>query len=155
MSVKQFETFLVEQFLADAEAHIKAGFRYQFKSPDSENSVRLYQAMIAHSQSSTSASNGIELPFIQLSNCKIVPVIHSEDPAEYQGFTENYISHLRDEVASQSGYLKGCALVVIHNSLLDTLINSAEDLAQLGQVWSPSKNLGTPIGPSTPLNNTC
>ncbi|MGR5511876.1 DNA phosphorothioation-dependent restriction protein DptH [Vibrio diabolicus] len=139
MSVKQFEAFLVEQFLADAETHIKAGFRYQFKSPDSENSVRLYQAMIAHSQSSISASNGIELPFIQLSNCKIVPVIHSEDPAEYQGFTENYISHLRDEVASQSGYLKGCALVVIHNSLLDTLINSAEDLAQFGQVWSPSK----------------
>ncbi|MDC4170673.1 DNA phosphorothioation-dependent restriction protein DptH [Photobacterium damselae] len=139
MSVKQFETFLVEQFLADAESYIKAGFRYQFKSPDSENSVRLYQAMIAHSQSSICASNGIELPFIQLSNCQIVPVIHSEDPAEYQGFTENYISHLRDEVASQSGYLKGCALVVIHNSLLDTLINSAEDLAQLGQVWSPSK----------------
>ncbi|HIF9274304.1 TPA: DNA phosphorothioation-dependent restriction protein DptH [Photobacterium damselae] len=139
MSVKQFETFLVEQFLADAESYIKAGFRYQFKSPDSENSVRLYQAMIAHSQSSICASNGIELPFIQLSNCQIVPVIHSEDPAEYQGFTENYISHLRDEVASQSGYLKGCALVVIHNSLLDTLINSAEDLAQLGQVWSLSK----------------
>lgn len=139
MSVKQFETFLVEQFLEDAQTHIKAGFRYQFKSPDNENSVRLYQAMIAHSQNSISVNNGTELPFIQLSNCKIVPVIHSEDPAEYQGFTENYISHLRDEVASQSGYLKGCALVVIHNSLLDTLINSAEDLAQLGQVWSPSK----------------
>ncbi|MER2497061.1 DNA phosphorothioation-dependent restriction protein DptH [Vibrio neptunius] len=139
MSVKQFETFLVEQFLADAEAHIKAGFRYQFKSPDSANSVRLYHAMIANSKSSISATNGIDLPFIQLSNCKIVPVIHSEDPAEFQGFTENYISRLRDEVASQSGYLKGCALVVIHNSLLDTLINSAEDLAQVGQVWSASK----------------
>ncbi|MDF2153718.1 DNA phosphorothioation-dependent restriction protein DptH [Vibrio sp. CAU 1672] len=139
MSVKQFETFLVEQFLADAETHIKAGFRYQFKSPDSENSVRLYQAMIAHSQNSIEATNDIDLPFIELPSCKIVPVIHSEDPAQYQGFTENYISHLRDEVASQSGYLKGCALVVIHNSLLDTLINSAEDLAQLGQVWSPAK----------------
>ncbi|MEC6909200.1 DNA phosphorothioation-dependent restriction protein DptH [Photobacterium piscicola] len=139
MSVKQFETFLVDQFLADAETHIKAGFRYQFKSPDSENSARLYQAMIAHSQNNISASNGLELPFIQLSRCKIVPVIHSEAPAEFQGFTENYISHLRDEVASQSGYLKGCALVVIHNSLLDTLINSAEDLAQFDQVWSPSK----------------
>ncbi|MGV3002494.1 DNA phosphorothioation-dependent restriction protein DptH [Vibrio sp. E150_018] len=139
MSVKQFETFLVEQFLADAETHIKAGFRYQFKSPDSENSIRLYQAMIAHSQGNVSASNSIELPFISLSNCRIVPVIHSEEPDEYLGFTENYISHLRDEVASQSGYLKGCALVIIHNSLLDTLINSAEDLAQRGQVWSPSK----------------
>ena len=50
MSVKQFETFLVEQFLEDAQTHIKAGFRYQFKSPDNENSVRLYQAMIAQPQ---------------------------------------------------------------------------------------------------------
>lgn len=139
MSVKQFETFLVEQFLADAETHIKAGFRYQFKSPDNENSMRLYQAMTAHSENSIDATNDIKLPFIELSGCKIVPVIHSENPAEFEGFTENYISHLRDEVASQSGYLKGCALVVIHNSLLDTLINSAEDLAQVGQVWSASK----------------
>ncbi len=71
MSVKQFETFLVEQFVEDAKAHMKAGFRYQFKSPDSENSVRLYQAMLVHSQDSISAGNGIELPFIQSSNCKI------------------------------------------------------------------------------------
>ena len=139
MSVKQFETFLVELFLADAETHIEPGFRYQFKSPDSENSKRLYQAMIAHSLSSIKASNDIELPFIELSKCKIVPVIHSENPAEFDGFTENYISHLRDEVASQSGYLKGCALVVIHNSLLDTLINSAEDLAELAQIWNPTR----------------
>ncbi len=139
MSVKPFETFLVEQFLVDAETYINDGFRYQFKSPDSENSVRLYQAMIEHSQNSIYATNGTELPFLELPSCKIVPVIHSEDPDVYQGFTENYISHLRDEIASQSGYLKGCALVVIHNSLLDTLINSAEDLAQHGQVWSPTK----------------
>ncbi len=139
MSVKPFETFLVEQFLAKAETQIKAGFRYQFKSPDSENSVRLYQAMVECAQRRIEAKNGIELPYIDLPSVKIVPVIHSDDPAKFEGFTENYISHLRDEVASQSGFLKGCALVVIHNSLLDTLINSAEDLAQLNQVWSPAK----------------
>ena len=72
MSVKQFETFLVEQFLADAETHIKAGFRYQFKSPDNENSMRLYQAMTARSESSIDATNDIKLPFIELSGCKIV-----------------------------------------------------------------------------------
>lgn len=139
MSVKPFETFLVEQFLAEAEFNIKAGFRYQFKSPDNENSMRLYNAMLNASNSKIDSENGIELPFIELSTCKIVPVIHSEDPHKFHGFTENYISYLRDEVASQSGCLKGCALVVIHNSLLDTLINSAEDLSQLGQVWSPHK----------------
>ncbi len=136
MSVKQFEAFLVEQFLVNAESHIKAGFRYQFKSPDSANSLRLYEAVLAHKKGNIDADNGIELPYLEVGNCKIVPVVHSEDPKKIRGFTENYISHLRDEVASQSGYLKGCALVVIHNSLLDTLINSAEDLAQPEQVWS-------------------
>ncbi|KJG02104.1 DNA phosphorothioation-dependent restriction protein DptH [Photobacterium angustum] len=141
MSVKQFETFLVEQFLANAESHIKAGFRYQFKSPDSDNSVRLYQTMLSHSQNNIITNNGVELPFIKLSNCKILPVLHTEEhgSAEYRSFTENYISYLRDEVARQSDNFKDCALVVIHNSLLDTLINSAEDLAQPSQVWSPRK----------------
>ncbi|GGA93447.1 DNA phosphorothioation-dependent restriction protein DptH [Agarivorans gilvus] len=139
MSVKPFETFLVEQFLANAETQIEPGFRYQFKSPDSENSLRLYQAMLAHQSDTTIIVGDVELPYIQLAKCKVVPVIHSENIEQVEGFTENYISHLRDEIASQSGVLKGCALVVIHNSLLDTLINSAEDLAQVGQVWSPDK----------------
>ncbi|MEZ9590750.1 DNA phosphorothioation-dependent restriction protein DptH, partial [Vibrio breoganii] len=139
MSVKQFETFLVDQFLAEAEKSIGAGFRYQFKSPDSENSLRLYQAMTERSNGSIDATNGLELPYIELSSCKVIPIVHSEDPTKFDGFTENYISHLRDEVASQTGYLKGCALIVIHNSLLDTLINSAEDLGQAGQVWSTER----------------
>ena len=136
MSVKPFEVFLTDQFLASANTLIKPGFRYQFKSPDSSNSLRLYEAILSHAVGKIDAGNGIELPYVEVANCKIVPVVHSENPQETKGFTENYISHLRDEVASQSGYLKGCALIVIHNSLLDTLINSAEDLALAGQVWS-------------------
>jgi DNA phosphorothioation-dependent restriction protein DptH len=136
MSVKQFETFLAEQLLNNADAKIQSGFRYQFKSPDSDNSLRLYNALLVRKTGEITVNDDIQLPFIEISNCKIVPVVHSEQPETQGGFTENYISHLRDEVASQSGYLKGCALVVIHNSLLDTLINSAEDLAQADQVWS-------------------
>jgi DNA phosphorothioation-dependent restriction protein DptH len=45
---------------------------------------------------------------------------------------------LRDAVASQRGPLEGCALLIIHNSLLDTLINTAENLAAPGAVWSPT-----------------
>lgn len=141
MSVRPFESFLVEQIFAGAEKNIKPGFRYQFKSPDNENSVHLYQEMIKHSKATIVANNGIPLPYISLSSCKIIPVIHSENKAaKFSGFTENYISYLRDEIAGQSGEFKGCALVVIHNSLLDTLINSAEDLAHNGHVWSP-KNI--------------
>lgn len=137
MFVKPFETFLAEQFLAKAESEIEVGFRYQFKSPDAINSARLYSALIACKSGDIVTDHNVLLPYIELNNCKVVPVIQSEDLEKLQGFTENYISLLRDEVAGQSGFLKGCALVIIHNSLLDTVINSAEDLALSGKVWAP------------------
>ena len=136
MSTKQFETFLTEHFLNECTknintTNIEAGYRYQFQSPDSENSKKLHQAFIAKSQASISVK-GIELKVLSCGEITLIPVLHNE---EGDGFSENFISHLRDEVAGQQGPLKGSALLVIHNSMLDTLINSAEDVAQPGAVW--------------------
>ncbi|HIF9419545.1 TPA: DNA phosphorothioation-dependent restriction protein DptH [Photobacterium damselae] len=138
MCAKQFESFLVEQFLLHAKGNIRAGYRYQFNSPDHGNSQRLFDALVARKEGEIQARNDVVLNYLSVEDCKVVPVLHCEEDGE-TGFTENYISHLRDEIASQEGPLKGCALVVIHNSRLDTLINSAEDLGQPGQVWSPEK----------------
>ncbi|MBY7809521.1 DNA phosphorothioation-dependent restriction protein DptH [Vibrio fluvialis] len=138
MCAKQFETFLVSQFLKHAKGNIRAGYRYQFNSPDHRNSQRLFDALVERNDGDIQARNGVMLSYLSLEDCKVVPVLHSEEEGD-TGFTENYISHLRDEIASEEGPLKGCALVVIHNSRLDTLINSAEDLGQPGQVWSPEK----------------
>ena len=138
MCAKQFESFLVAQFLLHTKGNIRAGYRYQFNSPDHGNSQRLFDALVARKDGELQAGNNVVLSYLNVEDCKVVPVLHSEEDGEI-GFTENYISHLRDEIASQEGPLKGCALVVIHNSRLDTLINSAEDLGQPGQVWSPEK----------------
>ncbi|EOW9140097.1 DNA phosphorothioation-dependent restriction protein DptH [Vibrio cholerae] len=138
MCAKQFEAFLVSQFLLHAKGNIRAGYRYQFNSPDHRNSQRLFDALVARKDGEIQARNNVMLSYLSLEDCKVVPVLHSEEEGD-TGFTENYISYLRDEIASQEGLLKGCALVMIHNSRLDTLINSAEDLGQPGQVWSPKK----------------
>uniref|UniRef100_UPI0040488D4D DNA phosphorothioation-dependent restriction protein DptH n=1 Tax=Vibrio anguillarum TaxID=55601 RepID=UPI0040488D4D len=138
MCAKQFESFLVEQFLLHAKGNIRSGYRYQFNSPDHANSQRLFDALVARKDGELQACNNVVLSYLSVEDCKVVPVLHSEEDGEI-GFTENYISHLRDEIASQEGPLKGCALLVIHNSRLDTLINSAEDLGQSGQIWSPEK----------------
>ncbi|EOX3482618.1 DNA phosphorothioation-dependent restriction protein DptH [Vibrio cholerae] len=138
MCAKQFESFLVDQFLLNAKGSIRAGYRYQFNSPDHRNSQRLFDALVARKDGEIQARNNVMLSYLSLEDCKVVPVLHSEEEGD-TGFTENYISYLRDEIASQEGLLKGCALVMIHNSRLDTLINSAEDLGQPGQVWSPEK----------------
>lgn len=137
MSGKQFEQFLVERFISRMGQNIRPGFRYQFKSPNSENSERLFLAMKERTTGSLITQHGTELSFIETDFCKIIPVLHGESDSNNFGFTENYISHLRDKIASKEGDFKGCALVIIHNSLLDTIINSADNLAAKGQVWSP------------------
>ena len=141
MSVKQFEDFSSRVVLLRMQKkNFQPHSRYQFKSPDVDNSLRLHNALLKKAKAAVVTNEGIELPFLEVANCKVIPIMHKENSdAETQGFTEkNYISHLRDEVSKASGVLKGCSLVVIHNSLLDTLVNSATDLGQNGYVWSPS-----------------
>lgn len=138
MSLKQFNDFLAEQFLNWGQQALKAGFRYQFQSPDNDNSLKLFNSIVSKSDGSINVK-GTELPIVQCGEARLLPVLHSEDSSKFSGFTENFISHLRDEVAGQFGELEGCALLVIHNSMLDTLINSAEDVAQPASIWHPEQ----------------
>jgi len=134
MSAKPYEQFLAEQFIDWIGSDIQAGTRYQFKSPDAENAKRLYQAFVTLSGGQTLSLGGMALPKVMCNGIALLPVLHGEAP---EGCTENYISHLRDEVASRSGELAQAGLLIIHNSMLDTLINSALDLAAPGAIWHP------------------
>tara|TARA_R110000772_G_scaffold265247_3_gene386545 strand:+ start:11624 stop:16717 length:5094 start_codon:yes stop_codon:yes gene_type:complete len=135
MSEKQFETFLTEQFTSWASTKLNPGYRYQFQSPDSNNSNRLYGAFVSLSSESIEIKN-VSLPVVNCEGTKLLVVLHSEGNG---GFSENFISHIRDEVAGQQLELKNSSLLVIHNSMLDTLINSAENVAQIGWVWHPAE----------------
>ncbi|MEI6068123.1 MAG: DNA phosphorothioation-dependent restriction protein DptH [Methylococcaceae bacterium] len=134
MSEKQFEDFLVEQLEKWGNKNLSPGFRYQFKSPDNTNSELLISALLR--REAGKIQDGVTaLPFIELNGVKLISVLHGDS---LQGFTENYISRLRDKVSSQQNGFQNSALLIIHNSMLDTIINSADDLAQNGQIWHPS-----------------
>ncbi|MGL5968086.1 MAG: DNA phosphorothioation-dependent restriction protein DptH [Kluyvera sp.] len=135
MSVKQFETYLAETFIEWVSGIIQPGERYQFKSPDPDNALKLWQAFI-----SLADANQLEvgpeqyLACLSCNGVQLIPVLHGADtPA----FTENYISHLRDQVAGRSGIFAQTALLIIHNSMLDTLINSTKDVAAPDAIWYP------------------
>ncbi|MEB2757800.1 DNA phosphorothioation-dependent restriction protein DptH [Citrobacter freundii] len=135
MSVKQYETYLAETFIEWVSGIIQPGERYQFKSPDPDNALKLWQAFV-----SLADDKKLEIAPDQLISCltcngvQLIPVLHGTDtPA----FTENYISHLRDKVAGRSGVFAQTALLIIHNSMLDTLINSTKDVAAPGSIWFP------------------
>ncbi|MDO6835292.1 DNA phosphorothioation-dependent restriction protein DptH [Pseudoalteromonas carrageenovora] len=138
MSKKLYEDFLVEHFCLWATKGFEGESRFQFRSPDSDNSLKLYQAMLNKADTSVELkTNDINqtLPAITFGKTTLIPVVHSESA---QGLSENFISHLRDLVSAQDGPLKDCVLLVIHNSYLDTLINSARDIGKAGEVWHPS-----------------
>ncbi len=135
MSAKPFESFLTGQFFIWSKTYLRAGYRYQFQSPDSANSQRLHQAFIAKTDTHIVVKE-TTLSAIKCGDINLIPVLHNDTG---DGYSENFISHLRDEIASQQGALKGAALLVIHNSMLDTLINSAADIAQVDCVWHPAK----------------
>lgn len=135
MSVKQYETYLAETFIEWVGGIIQPGERYQFKSPDPDNALKLWEAFV-----SLADSNQLEIAPGQYIDClpcngvQLIPVLHG---AEAPAFTENYISHLRDEVAGRSGVFAQTALLIIHNSMLDTLINSTKDVAAPDAIWYP------------------
>ncbi len=138
MSVKQFEEFLAEQFFGWAKTELNAGFRYQFKSPNTAYCKRLFNA-IEKSCTGSIMVRKTSISYIEYGDKKLLTVLHGEDSSDDKVFSENFISMLRDEVSAQIGEMFGCAMLVIHNSLLDTLINSAEDLAQTEGVWHPKQ----------------
>ena len=137
MSEARFEQFLVNSLEQWLESRITAGFRYQYQSPDAKNTRRLF-IELRNRATATVNVHGTELPYLQINGTRLVCIAHADSNQDFaEGYNENYISMLRDEVAGQSGAMAGSALLVVHNSLLDTLINSADDLAAQGAVWSP------------------
>ena len=118
MSVKQFEEFIASYFLSWADTGVEPGFRYQFQSPNLENSAKLYKSFInPRLVSGFVDAEGSKLAFTICGDAKLIPVIHNDEGG--LGYTENFISFLRDEVAGQQGEFESTALLIIHNSLLD------------------------------------
>ncbi|MDI5892942.1 DNA phosphorothioation-dependent restriction protein DptH [Halomonas sp. LR5S20] len=133
MCKRPFDTFLVEQFSAWAQRHATPGSRYQFRSPDSTNAESLHAALIDEAGGHVQLGK-VALPYLFCGGARVIPVL--QNPGAAQSYSENYISFLRDEISRQGEPLKDCALLIIHNSLLDTLINNADDLGAGGSVWS-------------------
>lgn len=133
MSEKQFEGFLVDHLKQWLAIRIKAGDRFQFRSTDSENTVRLLTAL--HRAADGTIQDGdTTLYYLDTNGIQVLIAGHAEGKTVQDGcYTENYLAKLRDGVVDDNR-----ALVMVHNSALDTITNSTFDLAVTGAIWSVS-----------------
>lgn len=134
MSERRFEAFLVRNLKGWLATRIKPGDRFQFRSTDPKNTVSILAAL--RSASDGEVSDGEQpLSYLNIDGVKLIIAGHAEEKAVEQGcYTDNYLAKLRDDVVE-----KNHALLMVHNSTLDTITSSTFDLAQHGAIWSIDK----------------
>jgi DNA phosphorothioation-dependent restriction protein DptH len=136
MSVAPFEQFLLERLKQQLRERITAGQRFQFRSPNFANTAALHQRAEAIADGHVQLGP-VNLPWVNVGEVRLICVAHSEATnGSAVGFNENYIAMLRDKVASQAAQFEQSALLIVHNSLLDTLLNSAIDLGANSAPWN-------------------
>jgi hypothetical protein len=145
MSQEPFEAFLVDQLIVQS-ADVSPGCRYIFRCTNPEHLRRIVGALRRAAQECYTTTNGVELRAIRLPNARLIVAGQSATPAPADGvYSDNFVAWLRDAVAEQAD-LPEAALLTVHNSQLDTLLSSADDLAV--SLWSTERvNEGRAGGP--------
>ena len=113
MSELQYENFLIDilsSWIRDENA--APGRRYHYQFPNSEDSVKLYSALLKAAPKAFQYEE-TQLRYLEIEGLRILFVRHS-DSASGEGddisFSESYISMLRDQVASQAGQFESTLL---------------------------------------------
>ncbi len=139
MSEARFEHFLITQLIEYLEKRIAPGVRYQFRARNSADASRLFREFQQRTDGDIDLE-GVRFRCIMINGTKLICVLQAEIAEKnIGGFNENYISMLRDKVANQNEPMEGCALLILHNSLLDTLLSSTDNLAAPSAIWSTGK----------------
>jgi DNA phosphorothioation-dependent restriction protein DptH len=123
MSNQPFNIFLVQRLLIWLEQEIQAGYRYRFYSDDIERLQNILH-VLSDTQSGTITYLNIDLPYIEVKGVRLVFVNDVEST-----MNEHFISNLRDAISKPEKVFSNSAFLVLHQSRLDTLLNSAHDLA--------------------------
>ncbi|MEI2768383.1 MAG: hypothetical protein V9E86_07840 [Nitrosomonas sp.] len=121
MSKQPFNVFLVGSLVAWLENRLLPGYRYRFYSDDADQIADVLSALEDIKTGELNYLN-IALPYIEIEKIRLVYVNDVKDI-----MNEHFISNLRDAVSHPDDVFINCALLVLHKSSLDTLLNSAHD----------------------------
>ncbi len=121
----RFSEFLVQNIFDWLAQRIAQGHRYRFHSDDEDNIKELVEAL-QERKTGEIIYKETPLPYIEIKGVKLLYV------NDVTGvMNENFISNLRDAVSAPYEEFSMCSLLVLHKSRLDTVLNSAIDLAAL------------------------
>ncbi|HIC0776989.1 TPA: DNA phosphorothioation-dependent restriction protein DptH [Enterobacter ludwigii] len=133
MLIQQFERLLVNEFISWVGDNVISGSRLQFKLSSPESRKVIYDFFIEKCSEEICISN-VHIPYIAYKDKNIIPLLHSESGDH--GFNQDYLAFLRDELQKKDYFKVSPIILFLHDTILDTITNSADDLTKNERVWS-------------------
>lgn len=122
----QFNDFLVSHLLDWLKNNIQLKNRYRYYSDNPDNILQLTNALDSKLSGTIEfvlKENIYKLKYIEINKIKLLYI-------NDLNMSDSFISTLRDTLSSNDKEFDNCALLILHKSRLDTLINSAIDLSK-------------------------
>ena len=136
MSQKPFDSFLVDMLVGAADTFMP-GSRYLYRCANVHHLGALVRSLRKAATHQYDTMYGFSLSAIPLATSHLIVAGQASDSSPGNGiYTDNFVAWLRDVVAEQQA-MPNASLLVIHNSQLDTLLSSGDDISTT--VWSSAR----------------
>lgn len=130
-----FEPFLVKLLCQFIDDNHEQSSKFHFESADPQRATMLYNAFRYYADKMLSVDiSGTPINAITTNkNHRILIMLHRDGEQSIDTYNEDFIANVRDELNK----LDNTSLVVIHNSSLDTILTSFQNLNAKGQIFTP------------------
>lgn len=130
-----FEQFLAKLLCQFIDDNYEQNSKFHFESADPQRATKLYNAFRDYADKMLSVDiSGTPINAITTDkNHRILIMLHRDGEQGIDTYNEDFIANVRDELNK----LDNTNLVVIHNSSLDTILTSFQNLNAKGQIFTP------------------
>lgn len=136
MSQVPFESFLLKLFLESIELGNTRSTKFHYVCPDPDKAKKLFNARLGvlNTKNSSLIIDDVTVPVVEAEcGLKLIIMLHDSAAKEKETYSEDFIANVRDAINN----LENTSLFVIHNSALETILTSCQDISVNKGVFTP------------------
>lgn len=136
MSQVPFESFLLNLFLESIKLGNTRSTKFHYVCSDPDKAKKLLNARLGvlNTKNSTILIDGVTVPFVEAEcGLKLIIMLHDSAAKEKETYSEDFITNVRDAINN----LENTSLFVIHNSALESILTTCQDISINDRVFTP------------------
>jgi hypothetical protein len=136
MSQVPFESFLLNLFLESIKLGNTRSTKFHYVCSDPDKAKKLFNARLGvlNTKNSSLIIGEVTVPDVEAQcGLKLIIMLHDSAAKEKDTYSEDFIANVRDAINN----LENTSLFVIHNSALETILTSCQDISVNDGVFTP------------------